>query len=707
MSRSRSDHDLLFGILALQNGFIEQPALIAAFHVWTLEKRRPLAEILQERGALSPARRELLEALVTEHIRQHGDDPQQSLAALSSSGGLGPALAAVGDAVLQASLARVGGRRPEYANPLALPSLSSADALPTLSNIPVEPAAAGARFRIVRPHARGGLGEVYVALDAELNREVALKQIQDQHADFPESRSRFVLEAEITGGLEHPGIVPVYSLGHDASGRPFYAMRFIRGDSLRDAVAAFHKADGPGRAPGERLLALQKLLRRFLDVCNAIAYAHSRGVLHRDLKPGNIMVGQYGETLVVDWGLAKVVGTPETSGEATLRPPSASGTSETLPGSAIGTPAYMSPEQAAGELHRLGPASDVYSLGATLYSVLTGKAPFEKGEAGEVLARVQRGEFPPPRQVQPNVPRALEAICLKAMALRPADRYANCRALADDLERWLADEPVSAWSEPWPERLSRWGRRHRSLVATAVAILGTATVALAAGLWVVNAERARTELARQGEAQQRKLAVAREKDARDKEQEARDKEAEARAVLGFVQDKILAAARPEGQKGGLGREVTLRKALEAVLPQVQSSFQGRPLVEAAVRMTLGSSFSYLGDDATAERQFRIARTRYTAELGPDHPNTLQSMNNLAHSYAALGWHTEGLKLREETLALRKAKLGPDHPDMLGSMNDLALSYAALGRHAEALRLNEETLALKKAKLGLDHPMTLA
>jgi serine/threonine-protein kinase len=496
MSRSRSDHDLLFGILALQNGFIEQPALIAAFHVWTLEKRRPLAEILQDRGALSAARRELLEALVSEHIRQHGDDPEQSLAALSSSGGIGPELAAVGDADLQASLARVGGRRPEYANPLAVPGFSSGDAFRTLSNIPVEPAVAGARFRIVRPHARGGLGEVYVALDAELNREVALKQIQDQHADLPESRSRFVLEAEITGGLEHPGIVPVYSLGHDASGRPYYAMRFIRGDSLRDAVAAFHKADGPGRDPGERLLALQKLLRRFLDVCNAIAYAHSRGVLHRDLKPGNIMVGQYGETLVVDWGLAKVVGTPETSCEATLRPPSASGTSETLPGSAIGTPAYMSPEQAAGELHRLGPASDVYSLGATLYSVLTGKAPFEKGEAADVLSRVQRGEFPPPRQVQPNVPRALEAICLKAMALRPADRYPNCRALSDDIERWLADEPVSAWLEPWPERLSRWGRRHRSLVATAAAILGTATVGLATGLWVVNAERARTELAR-------------------------------------------------------------------------------------------------------------------------------------------------------------------------------------------------------------------
>src|SRR5262249_45396597 len=136
----------------------------------------------------------------------------------------------------------------------------------------------GQRFRILRPHAKGGLGQVSVALDEELHREVALKEIQDKHADHPESRSRFLLEAEITGGLEHPGIVPVYGLGQYADGRPFYAMRFIRGDNLKDAIDRFHKADVPARDPGERTLALRKLLGRFIDVCNAIAYAHSRGV---------------------------------------------------------------------------------------------------------------------------------------------------------------------------------------------------------------------------------------------------------------------------------------------------------------------------------------------------------------------------------------------------------------------------------------------
>ena len=179
----------------------------------------------------------------------------------------------------------------------------------------------GQRFRILRPHARGGLGAVFVALDAELNREVALKQILDKHADDPVSRQRFVAEAEITGGLEHPGVVPVYGLGTDSVGRPYYAMRFIKGDSLKEAIARFHEDEALQKDPGRRSMELRKLLRRFTDVCNAIDYAHSRGVIHRDIKPANIIVGKYGETLVVDWGLAKAVGRADPStGEQTIAP---------------------------------------------------------------------------------------------------------------------------------------------------------------------------------------------------------------------------------------------------------------------------------------------------------------------------------------------------------------------------------------------------
>src|SRR5437588_8380970 len=175
-------------------------------------------------------------------------------------------------------------------------------------------------------------------------------------------------------------------------------MRFVRGDSLKEAIARFHSdRAAAARGPGRRSLELRKLLRRFTDVCNAIEYAHSRGVLHRDLKPGNIIVGKHGETLVVDWGLAKATGKADpAAGERTLRPSSASGSAETLPGSALGTPAYMSPEQAEGDLEHLGPRSDVYSLGATLYCLLTGKPPFE-GDVAEVIRGVQRGEFRLPR----------------------------------------------------------------------------------------------------------------------------------------------------------------------------------------------------------------------------------------------------------------------------------------------------------------------
>ncbi len=288
----------------------------------------------------------------------------------------------------------------------------------------------------------------------------------------------------MTGSLEHPGVIPVYGLGFFDDGRPYYAMRFIRGDSLKDAIAQFHQAEGPGRDPGERSLALRRLLRRFVDACNALAYAHSRGVLHRDLKPSNVMLGPYGETLVVDWGLAKAAGLRNGSSETdgrTLRPTSGSASTPTLTGEVIGTPAYMSPEQARGELDSLGPRSDVYSLGATLYSLLTGRPPIENDDVGEILRGVQRGDFTAPRSLAVAIDPALEAVCTKAMALRAEDRYATCRELADDVEQWMADEPVTAWREPLARRARRWARRNRTAVITLaasvlVALVGTGAV---------------------------------------------------------------------------------------------------------------------------------------------------------------------------------------------------------------------------------------
>ncbi len=503
MATANGDRNLLFGILALQMDFISGDALLKAMQSWVVEKSKRLGQILVEQDALSADRCALLESLVDEHVQQHGGEVEKSLAAVGPVVSVHPALeqntASIGQA--DQSAAPMEG----YVQTLkqiadsdvqaSLIRLSAADPNATKRQAVGAASKVGMRFRILRPHAEGGLGKVSVARDEELHREVALKEIQERHADDYESRARFLIEAEITGALEHPGVVPVYGLGAYADGRPFYAMRFIKGDTLRHAIDHFYKADAAGRPANERVLELRKLLGRFVDVCDAIAYAHSRGILHRDLKPDNIMLGKYGETLVVDWGLAKPVGAPAEVNdkmESLFQPSSGEGSGATQMGSAIGTPQYMPPEQAAGRLDELGPASDVYSLGATLFCVLTGKSPFTDPTVGAVLQKVQRGEFPPPRQVNPKVPPALNAVCLKAMALRPEDRYPTAPALVHDIEKWLADEPVSAWREPWRVRAGRWARRNHTLVAATVAGLLVAILAGGAGvLWYQQEQAAR------------------------------------------------------------------------------------------------------------------------------------------------------------------------------------------------------------------------
>jgi serine/threonine protein kinase len=387
------------------------------------------------------------------------------------------------------------------------PYATRADAgRPPDESLPADtPGLDGTRYHIIQSHARGGLGEVFLAADAQLRREVALKQMQARFADDAPSRQRFLQEAEITGRLEHPGVVPVYGLGATPDGRPFYAMRFIRGEDMQTAIDRYHRS-GSG---SERRAAFRELLLRFVAVCNAVAYAHSKGVIHRDIKPANVMLGPFGETLVVDWGLAKELRIAdcglrieepnpeprapdgiETVVQSAIRNPQSA---MTRAGTVVGTPQFMAPEQAAGRLDEVGPASDVYSLGATLYVLLTGQPPWPGSAVQEVLTRAVAGDFPPPRQVNPRAPAALDAACRKAMALAPADRYASALDLAGDVASWLADEPVTAYRDPLSVRLLRWGRRHRTPVAAAAALLLTAVVGLAAGLVLLDRERQRTD----------------------------------------------------------------------------------------------------------------------------------------------------------------------------------------------------------------------
>jgi eukaryotic-like serine/threonine-protein kinase len=538
MSNTPVDRNLLFGILALQMDFITREALIAAMNAWVLEKSKPLGQILVERGELDADAHELVSRMIGKHLELHNNDPRQSLLALGARDALGEHLTQIADRDLQASLVRIATVPP------AAPSQDTT--LPP----PSHEGANSDRFVILRPHARGGLGEVFLARDRELNREVALKRIHERLAGNADSRMRFLLEAEITGGLEHPGVVPVYGLGTAADGRPYYAMRFVRGQTLKDAIEKFHSAvGGPER---DRRLGLRQLLNRFIAVCNAIEYAHNCGVIHRDLKPSNIMLGNYGETVVVDWGLAKAMGrrgefaSPE---EHTLVPSSGTSSSETLPGSAIGTPAFMSPEQSEGRLDDIGPASDIYSLGATLYVLLTGKEPFQSSIVGVILGKVQTGDFVSPRALDRTVPAPLNAICLKAMSLRPADRYPSCAALASDLEHWLADEPVSAFQDPRSVRVARWIKRHRAVAASSAALLITAFVGLIIGTALLG--RANSRIAAEAAERMRQQGLAEEGRNQAIEQRtlAEDRELTARRYLYHAQINLAQQALDSGRVG--------------------------------------------------------------------------------------------------------------------------------------------------------------
>ncbi len=592
------------------------------------------------------------------------------------------------------------------------------------------------RYRILQAHAKGGLGQVFIALDQELHRHVALKEIQPEHAADPNNRGRFLLEAEITGNLEHPGVVPVYGLGQYGDGRPFYAMRFIKGDNLKEAIRQYHQS----KDPQERRLALRQLLGRFIGVCNAVAYAHSRGVLHRDLKPGNIMLGKYGETLVVDWGLAKVVGRDEHAprDESTLRLPnprlknaSDSGDLATQLGETMGTPAYMSPEQAMGRHDLMGPASDIYSLGATMYHLLTGLPPCQDADVQRVLDKVRQGQMVPPRRVHRDIPRGLEAICLKAMALNPGVRYAAALDLAADIEHWLGDEPVSAYREPAWARVGRWARRHRAWVAAAAAILTIAALALSVSTVLIGLEKAEKEKAYEKAKTNFREAVKERKRAEDNFREAEKERQRAESNFQVAEkerqraENNLQEAEKERKRAEEQKKLALDNAAQALASkklaeqhgkQAQDNFQRAR--EAVDQMLTEIGQNWLADipfmEPVRSKILEKALTFYEGflkEKGSDpavQEDAGRAYLRLADIYQRLGEEKKANDHYLQAIGLFQdlAKQFPKSPDYRKTLslchNNLGIMFANQGKNDDAIKAYQAALAIQE-KLVEDAP----
>jgi PAS domain S-box-containing protein len=410
------DRNLLFGVMALQAGLIDSRKFIDACTLWTTGKDVALADLLVQNGSLVPADKSHIEYLVERNLQQHRGDSKASLADAPDQ--IKRSLAALVDADIHRSLAELPR---EHDDPLATTVVTP------------QPR----RYTLGRLHATGGLGRIWVAHDREIERDVALKELRPEQAGNEVLRKRFLKEAQITGQLEHPGIVPVYELSRwDDDQHPFYAMRLIRGHTLTEAAQALHEMRQRSQAEPLEFLTL---LNAFVAVCNTVAYAHSRGVIHRDLKGQNVVLGDFGEVVVLDWGLAKVVGGSEAE-PATYSFNQGSGgpTAEalTIQGQTLGTPAYMAPEQAAGRLDEIDARTDVYGLGAMLYEILTGRPPFRGFDTAEVLKNVCELAPTPPRCYWADVPQTLEGVCLRALAKKPGDRYRSASALAQDVQQW-------------------------------------------------------------------------------------------------------------------------------------------------------------------------------------------------------------------------------------------------------------------------------
>jgi eukaryotic-like serine/threonine-protein kinase len=541
-------------------------------------------------------------------------------------------------------------------------------------------------YKLLHEIGEGGMGVVFMAEQrSPIHRRVALKIIKPG-MDTRQVIARFEAERQALAMMDHPNIAKVFDAGATDKGHPYFVMELVKGTPITDYC------DAHSLTPRERLELL-------IPVCHAIQHAHQKGIIHRDVKPSNVLIANFDGMpvpKVIDFGIAKAVDHRLT--ELTLY---------TRHGAIVGTPLYMSPEQAEDSALNVDTRTDVYSLGVLLYELLTGTTPLEKHQvqkAGvfEILRRI-REEEPPKlssrlsktkelaaiaarRKIEPAkltrlVRGELDWIALKALDKDRNRRYESANELAKDLQRYLADQPVEAVPPSFAYQVWKYSRKHRVALATVGAFAAVLIAATAISLW--QAVRATNEQAK-----------------------ARRSDADSTAVLEFFRENVLAAARPEGKDGGLGYEVKLHTAIDKAEPTIAKDFANRPTVEAAIRDTLGTTYMYLGRPVDAIKQHERALELRTESLGPGDPLTLTSMNNLAVALGKAGRAAEAVPLHQRELAYSQATLGRDHPETLKSMNGLAVALRHAGRIDEAIPLFEEVLKLRTAKLGPRHQETL-
>lgn len=453
------DRTFLFGIFAVQLGKVTRTQLREVAGAWAADPSRDIAERLVEAGALDAHQRVLIDRLVEEAIRAHEGNVA---ATLETFGGVARVNQSFGSGLLLTESGEV--TRP--APPMFPGDASAIASLTPVTEMP-------GRYTHASEYGRGGMGRVLLVHDESLGRDIALKELLPREIGDAETTlsspvrlsmhllGRFIQEARLTGQLQHPSIVPVYELGRREDGTLYYTMKLVRGKPLSRAIREAQSLQ-------QRLA----LIPHFVDLCQAMAYAHSRGVIHRDIKPANVLIGEFGETVVIDWGLAKVKDRDDVHAREFAQTMRLLNLGEdidlhkTAYGNVLGTPVYMPPEQAAGVLAQVNERSDVYGLGAVLYSILTGRCPYEGAGTADILRKVLQETPVPVTGLAPDTPAELAAICARAMDRDPGRRYESAKALADEIDRFLSGALVRAYAYSFADHLRRFIRRHKTAFAT-------------------------------------------------------------------------------------------------------------------------------------------------------------------------------------------------------------------------------------------------